>query len=57
MKNYEWYFTCGDNGGKKQNFIIKASDKTKAIAKGFEKAKKQASGDIIKWDCKLKIIF
>lgn len=50
----KWSFNCIDNGGKKQFFTITAGDKTTAIKKGFEKAKKNAKGDINNWDCKLK---
>ena len=49
----KWSFTCNDNGGKKQFFKVTAGDKTEAIKKGFEKARKNADGDIYKWDCKL----
>lgn len=54
---YKWRFTCNDNGGKRQSFIVKASSKTDAIAKGFKKARKNAAGDIIAWDCKLILTF
>ena len=55
--NYKWTFTCRDNGGKYQAFKISASDKTSAINKGIAKARKNASGDIITWDCKLNPTF
>lgn len=49
-----WSFYCSDNGGKKQYLKIKAKDKTEAIQKGFEKARKNAKGDIgYNWECKL----
>ena len=51
-----WIFQCNDNGGKHQHFTIKASDKTSAIKKGFERAKKHAAGDIISWTCQLSYI-
>lgn len=54
---YKWTFTAHDNGGKKQCFTVKANDKTSAIKKGMEKAKKNAAGDITSWDCKLCTIF
>ena len=51
----EWDFTCRDNGGKFQYFSVKANDKTEAIKKAFEKARKSAAGDIgYDWTCKLK---
>lgn len=50
---YKWIFNCIDNSGYRQNFPVKASDKTSAIKKGFEKARKNASGDITTWNCKL----
>lgn len=49
-----WQFTARDNGGKYQTFKVKAPDKTEAIRKGFERAKKHAAGDIgFGWDCRL----
>ena len=54
---YKWQFTARDNGGKHQTFTVKASNKTDAIKKGFEKAKKSANGDITTWDCKLIMVF
>ena len=50
---YKFSFTCIDNSGKRQHFDIKANDKTTAIKKGFEKAKKHAAGDLGAWDCRL----
>ena len=51
----EWDFTCRDNGGKFQHITVKANDKTEAINKAFEKAKKNAAGDIGgDWTCNLK---
>lgn len=55
--NYTWCFWCSDNGGKRQAFKVKASDKPKAIEKGFKKALKNSAGDITNWDCKLQMIF
>ena len=49
----KWNFQCIDNGRKKQAFTVKASSKTEAIEKAFTRAKKNARGDIISWDCKL----
>lgn len=49
-----WSFYCIDNGGKKQFLTIKAKDKTEAIKRGFEKAEKNAKGDINNWECKLR---
>ena len=57
MKQYKFTFSCIDNSGKHQNFIVTAKNKDQAIAKGFEKARKNAKGDIIRWDCKLNPIF
>ena len=48
-----WHFCATDNGGKQQYFKVKANDKTQAIKKGMEKARKNAAGDLISWDCKL----
>ena len=48
-----WSFTCIDNGGKRQSLKIKAADKQTAINKGFEKARKEAKGDITTWGCSL----
>ena len=53
---YKWTFTVRDNGGFYQCFSVKAKDKTSAINKGFEKAKKNAKGDITSWDCKLCLV-
>lgn len=52
-----WTFTAIDNGGKFQVFTVKARNKTDAIAKGFERAKKHAAGDIISWECRLNPVF
>ena len=49
----KWNFTCNDNGGKRQSFTVTASDKQTAINKGFEKARKNANGDINAWNCRL----
>ena len=49
----KWNFSCRDNGGKFQHFTVTASDKQNAIKKGFEKARKNASGDINTWNCNL----
>ena len=51
----KWQFTAKDNGGGYQTFTVTADDKTAAINKGFEKARKKAKGDITTWDCKLRI--
>jgi len=48
-----WQFNCIDNGGKRQAFTVKAKDKTLAIEKAFQKAMKNAKGDITNWNCKL----
>lgn len=48
---YTFWFTCIDNGGKRQHIKIKAKDKTEAINLGFKQANKKAKGDIISWDC------
>lgn len=48
-----WSYTCIDNGGKRQFLKIKANSKPEAIEKGFTRARKNASGDINNWDCKL----
>jgi hypothetical protein len=50
----KWSFTCRDNGGKFQALTISAGNKTDAINKGFEKARKTAKGDITSWNCSLK---
>ena len=52
-----WRFTCTDNGGKRQSFIIRAKSKTEAIEKGFQRARKNAAGDIdpASWHCALII--
>lgn len=48
-----WEFWCIDNGGKRQCFRVKAANKADAIRKGMERARKNAAGDIHKWECKL----
>lgn len=55
MVKYDWRFSCVDNGGKHQNFIVKASSKDEAIRKGFDKASKNSAGEIYpgSWNCKL----
>jgi hypothetical protein len=50
----KWTLTCNDNGGKFQCFDVVAKDKTTAIKKGLERARKKAKGDIINWNCHLK---
>lgn len=50
----KWYFKACDNGGKKQVFVVVAASKIDAIRKGMDRARKNAAGDIITWDCKLK---
>lgn len=50
----KWIFTAHDNGGKRQVLKITAANKTEAISKGMEKAKKHAAGDIGSgWSCRL----
>ena len=50
----KWSFSCSDNGGKKQFFTVTAPDKPTAIEKAFQKAKKNAKGDIYPhWECRL----
>lgn len=48
-----WTFSAHDNGGKHQVLTVRAKTKTEAIEKGFARAKKNAAGDIISWDCRL----
>ena len=50
--NYTFNFYCINNSGKKQIFKVKAPDKMTAIDKGFQKAKKNAKGDITNWECR-----
>lgn len=51
----KWNFSCNDNGGKHQYFTVTAANKTEAINKGLEKARKNAKGDIgFNWNCSLK---
>lgn len=50
---YKWIFTARDNSGYFQNFIVTAGNKPDAIKKGMIKARKNAHGDIINWNCKL----
>lgn len=58
MMKATWEFSCHDNGGKRQFFTVKASSKTEAITKAFEKAKKNAAGDIgWNWECRLRNMF
>lgn len=52
----KWSFSCNDNGGKKQFFVVSANNKTDAIQKAFKKARKNAAGDIITWNCTLKSV-
>ena len=50
----KWCFTCRDNGGKFQNLTVTASNKTKKIKKGLQRASKKAAGEIaFNWNCKL----
>lgn len=51
LHKFNCYFI--DNGGKKQNFTVKAANKTDAIEKAFKKAKKSAKGDFNNWEVKL----
>lgn len=49
-----WIFRCQDNNGKRQFFKVKANSKLEAVNKGFEKARKNAKGDIsYNWECNL----
>ena len=50
---YRFNFTCRDNGGKYQYFMVSASSKDEAIHKAFKKANKAAAGSITSWDCRL----
>ena len=52
----KWYYRAIDNSGKHQSFTVTAADKTEAIKKGSEKARKNAGGDIITWNCSLKSV-
>lgn len=52
----KWNFNCIDNGGKKQFFVVSANNKPDAIKKAFDKARKNAAGDIHTWNCTLKSI-
>lgn len=54
---YKFQFSCIDNGGYRQNFVVKASNKQAAIDKAFTKARKHAKGDITSWECKLALGF
>lgn len=54
---YKFQFSCIDNGGYRQNFIVKASNKLVAIDKALKKATKNAKGDITTWECKLVLVF
>lgn len=49
---YAFNFSCIDNGGGHQHFVVKAKDKSDAIMKGLKKADKKAKGDLISWDCR-----
>lgn len=51
----KWGFSCTDNGGKRQGFTVTAKDYHEAIKKAFERARKNAKGDIIHWDCHLNM--
>lgn len=52
----KWYFSTTDNGGKKQNFVVSAANKSEAIFKGLDRAKKHAAGDINTWHITLKTV-
>ena len=54
---HKWSFYCNDNGGSKQMFVVSAKGKTDAIKKGFERAKKNARGDITSWECRLRLTY
>ena len=51
----KWGFTCMDNGQKRQAFTVTAKNRTEAEEKAFKKAKKNARGDIISWNCRLNM--
>ena len=55
MNSAKWEFWCRDNSGKYQCFKVSATSKKQAIDKGFIKARKNATGDIIpsSWGCRL----
>lgn len=54
MRSAEWIFTCFDNGGKRQYFTVSAPDKSTAAHKGLIRARRNAAGDVTRWECKLK---
>ena len=50
----KWVLYCSDNSGKKQAIKVTATNKPDAIKKAFEKARKNAKGDLTPyWECKL----
>lgn len=49
-------FTARDNSGKFHCYKIKAMNKTEAIRKGLEKARKNGKGDLCyNWQCRLNM--
>lgn len=51
---YKWIFSISDNSGKQQIFKVSANSKDAAIRKGFERARKNAAGDLsCHWECRL----
>ena len=50
----KWNFSCRDNGGRYQHFVVAANSKPEAINKAIQKARKQAAGDITTWNCSLR---
>lgn len=58
MTNHKFAFSCIDNGGKRQAFIVAAPDKASAIDKALKKAAKNAAGDICgRWEIRLQPSF
>ena len=50
------YFSCIDNGGKRQAFTLKAQNPNDALKKAMVRARKNAKGDITDWNCKLNLV-
>lgn len=48
---HSFIFKCIDDSGKHQVFTVKAIDKMSAIDIGYKRAKRNARGDIISWEC------
>lgn len=57
MTRGKFYFSCIDNSGKRQHFIVSAGNKPDAIKAGLTKARKYAKGDITSWNCNLQVTF